>query len=172
MQKYMIRNFRISLLSAAVVVLIATAGCMKKKGCTDKNACNYDKEAGKDDGSCIKEPAGMVTAYITTSSFLNFDNGDIQGGCYGGMDMGFSPFNFYYCTYGSTGIADVGKVSCLGGVTTKPSSGYASAVATELGHGYVVKLINNTYARVYAEEWMLSLSGGVIGIKISWQYPW
>jgi hypothetical protein len=44
--------------------------CSKKKGCTDRNATNYDSSAEKDDGSCIFPAAGDVLTDITSDRVL------------------------------------------------------------------------------------------------------
>lgn len=47
--------------------MLVTPSC-KQKGCTDVNACNYDADAEKNDGSCINK--GTVTFWKEYSSFL------------------------------------------------------------------------------------------------------
>jgi hypothetical protein len=68
-------------------------------------------------------------------------------------------------------IADVGHVDGLGDVKSIPSAGHTVTSSCVIGNGYVVALQNNTYARVYANKWMESISGGILGVQIKWQYP-
>jgi hypothetical protein len=92
--------------------------------------------------------------------------------------------NPYWNGLGSYGgeVAHVGQVTGLGDVTEKPSSGWSTTVAVEVGHGYVVRFKKSknystanlpyVYARVYVVENLISsTSGGVIGAKIKYQTP-
>lgn len=126
---------------------------------------------------CVEEeepcadPAGTVTTYIDNNTALAFSTGSVTTCAIAAGNLYFSPFNFAICGNNSVdGIIGVGQVSCLGDVTTKPATGYTSQVAVELGFGYVVKLKNGNYARVYAEDWKTTTSGGVSGVKVKWQY--
>jgi hypothetical protein len=169
----------------------------KVKGCINKNACNYNYLAEEDDGSCILNPTGTVSTSLSTGTLgdghmLDFHTGNNTSAC-GNYSVAngsngnvvFSPFNFTVCTsalsltpgtanYGvpsAIGITDVGIVTCLGQVTIKPLTGYVVNVAAVLGHGYVVMLGDSTYARMYCDSWVQNTSGGVIGVMVTWQYP-
>lgn len=67
-------------------------------------------------------------------------------------------------------IVDAGQVTCLGQVTTKPSTGYVYKVAAKLKHGYVIKLPDNTYGRLFVDSWTVNSSGVVTELKITFQY--
>ena len=69
-------------------------------------------------------------------------------------------------------IANVGKVNGLGSITKIPNSGYAVQASVEVGHGYVIKASDGTYARLYVVDWITySGSGGIAGAKVKYQYP-
>jgi hypothetical protein len=65
---------------------------------------------------------------------------------------------------GEASIIDTGVVSCLGEVTSKPAEGFASVVDLLPGHGYVVRLHDNSYGRLYVESFTGSL------VNMTWQY--
>ena len=47
--------------------------------------------------------------------------------------------------------------------------------AVEPGSGYVFKIsdgYSDTYGRLYVVEWIVSTSGGIMGAKVKYQYPW
>jgi len=134
-------------------------GCKRK--CKNKDACNYDEKE-----ECVLKPSGTVSTNMESGNGYTWP-------CFGNSRLGFSGLNFVSdggCL-GVGEIADMGSMTCVGGVTTKPASGYGNPVAAEIGHGYVFKSQDGIYARFYAEEWMKNTSGGVIGIKISYQSP-
>ena len=64
------------LLFLTIGFLISITSCKRSEGCLDKNACNYDPDAKKDDGSCIYilDCAGICGGDAT------FDECDICGG--------------------------------------------------------------------------------------------
>ena len=80
-------------------------------------------------------------------------------------------------------VVSMGKVSGLGSITTKPSSGWSTTAAVEKGHGYVIRYkassninsmtIQYKYARFYVVDWVTSssvlTSGGVIGAKMKYE---
>ena len=174
-------------LGAFIITLaLIYTSCAKKsstisiKGCMDKSACNYYSIATVDDGSCIFQPSGTVTTFLQNDNgdnkCLDFKTGSTTTSCtnfsYWTGDLYFSSYtNFSVCTHLVKGIIDIGVVSCVGGVTTKPVSGYTTTVASILGHGYVVVLQDSTYARIYCDAWELDTNNGIIGVKIEWQYP-
>ncbi len=46
------KQFKISYLLFASLLLINSLGCKKNKGCTDKDATNFNSQVTEDDGSC------------------------------------------------------------------------------------------------------------------------
>jgi len=84
--------------------------------------------------------------------------------------------------YNQIDVANLGNVSGLGNVTTKPSSGYLPVSAIQKGHGYVIRYRKTHdqsnsnfpyyYARFYVVDWLTSsTTGGVIGATIKYQNP-
>ena len=69
-------------------------------------------------------------------------------------------------------ITDIGAVSCLGAVFSKPTNGFLSEVSAVENHGYVVKLPDNTYGRLFIHSWTKASSGAVSEIHITWQYAY
>ncbi|MBL4625303.1 MAG: hypothetical protein JKY42_09225 [Flavobacteriales bacterium] len=61
------------LLLITVVLILSIQSC-KRKGCTDSKATNYNKEAKKDNGSCIYTPEAADTTLIPidTSTVIGF----------------------------------------------------------------------------------------------------
>jgi len=70
----------------------------------------------------------------------------------------------------------------LGNITQIPTSGFTipastiSTVACEAEHGYVIKYENTStsqvvYVRLYVVEPIISTTGGVMGAKVKYQYP-
>jgi len=79
-------------------------------------------------------------------------------------------------------MVDVGAVSGLGAVTGIPASGWTASQAVQVGHGYVCRFrhayeypaateLPYHYARVYVEELIVGVNGGVIGAKVKYQVP-
>lgn len=74
---------------------------------------------------------------------------------------------------------DMGVVSGLGSVITKPTSGYAPNRAIQVGHGYVIRykkskdltspLLPYLYARVYVVDLLKNTSGLTTGVILKYQ---
>lgn len=89
------------------------------------------------------------------------------------------PYNIHYGVGGE--IANVGNVNGLGEVTNKPSSGWTNICAVEVGQGYVVRFKHSKnyvtanlpyyYARLYVVGLLTNTTGGVIGAKVKYQFP-
>lgn len=68
-------------------------------------------------------------------------------------------------------IIDIGEVSCLGEVVSKPVDGYMDTVTVMEHHGYVVKFPDETYGRIYVDSFVESLSSDdIVSIRTTWQY--
>lgn len=68
-------------------------------------------------------------------------------------------------------IFDAGEVECLSKVTVKPSSGWVYATTAELHHGYIIRMEDGTYGRLYIDSW--KLSGGLVSeVNIKRQYAY
>jgi len=155
------------LITTAVVLTATLAGCSKKD----------------DAGSSVPDPEGTMTANISQSSQINIGGGYIAWA---------PPDNFDLVGYGTTyngslgvSICDLGEMRGLGNITSIPQAGYIdgggsvfnTAAACEVGHGYVIKAeyrgssYSVTYVRLYVQESIVSTSGGVMGAKVKYQYP-
>ncbi|MDR2651694.1 MAG: hypothetical protein LBC68_05210 [Prevotellaceae bacterium] len=143
----------------------------------------------KDDDS-VPDPEGTLTANISNDSELSvyYPNGSIAGGI-----LWTSPNNFWLLGYNiwsldhhaNVSICDLGKMSGLGNITSIPSSGFTapsssnSVITCEPRHGYIVKCDPANYrpgnpvvyVRLYVVESIVSTSGGIMGAKIRYQYP-
>ncbi len=64
---------------------------------------------------------------------------------------------------------DVGEVKCLREVTDKPTSGWVFGILVELHHGYVIKMEDGTYGRLFIDSWKKSGSQ-VTEVNITRQY--
>ena len=62
------------ILSAIVLTALSATSC-KKKGCMDLEASNYNKEAKKDDGTCVYN--GNVTWWIGQQESINLNSNGI-----------------------------------------------------------------------------------------------
>ena len=136
----------------------------------------------------IPDPEGTMTVNISETTYANFYDGDRGVGAVNwirpnnirisGDAMGIS--------YNS--ICNIGKINGLGEISKIPSSGFTQPVtyygvntslACEVGHGYVIKLeqkesneiIKIIYVRLYIVESIISTSGGIMGARIKYQYP-
>jgi hypothetical protein len=65
-----IMKTRVYFLALTMLLSIGAMTSCKKEGCTSVNACNYDADAKKDDGTCIDK--GQVT-FWTNNTGTNFD---------------------------------------------------------------------------------------------------
>jgi hypothetical protein len=134
----------------------------------------------------VPDPAGTITANISEDSEIRIEyGGDIYG------DIGWHvPDNFYitgrylhpvagaqvYVT-----ICDLGAMSGLGNIQfpesnpgCTPFSTSISSVACEQGHGYLVVFSHQSQSvvvRLYVVEPIVSTSGGIMGAKVKYQYP-
>jgi hypothetical protein len=93
-------------------------------------------------------------------------------GCFRSQLTGTPP---YFQAVNFTGkllgmIVDIGPVKCLGQVTYKPVEGYLYVVQIVEKHGYVVRLPDNTYGRLFVDSWTKSPTGTVSKIYVTWQY--
>jgi hypothetical protein len=145
-------------------------------GCEDKADPNNPDNA-------VPDPAGTITANIAESSSTRINI--VERGLIGWT----APDNFYlsgywgnYTIFASISICNLGAMSGLGNITKIPASGFTaptsssnSSVACEAGHGYVVKFEVNggdpEYLRLYVVESIVNTSGGIIGAKVKYQYP-
>jgi hypothetical protein len=125
-------------------------------------ACDTEEE------NVCNDPSGTATITLTNSVSLCFSQ---TSGC--DSDITFSSISNNLFAGGETlGFVDIGEVDCLGEVTTKPTAGFVTQGSAQIGHGYVTKQIDGTYGRFYAKEYLQSTSGGIIGLKINWQYSY
>lgn len=71
-------------------------------------------------------------------------------------------------------LLSVGKVQGLSSVRNVSAVGWSSYVLVQPGYGYVVRngsWSRYKYARLYVEDYVTTTSGGIMGAKIKYQYP-
>lgn len=85
-----------------------------------------------------------------------------------------SETNNFYVYNGE--IASVGSVSSLSRIKKIPESGWVSEIAVQPGWGYVVRVKAQDgdyhYARVYVEDWIAGVGGGIIGAVLWYEDNW
>lgn len=70
----------------------------------------------------------------------------------------------------STYFSSIGKVKGLGNVSDIPTTGWASKVAVTPGYGYVA-CTGDVFYRIYVDNYITSVGGGIIGADIKYQTP-
>ena len=155
-------------------LLLASALTLTTTACGDDDAPMNPKDPDEPTvvppDKPIKDPDGTIVVNLRN------DDDDIYIGDCG---IAMNDVNNFRMQLGE--IADIGEVAGLGNVTTIPESGWTSRTVVVPGHGYVLRRSFNsgypsyntyyTYARLYATEYLLSTSGGIIGVQIKYQTP-
>lgn len=93
-------------------------------------------------------------------------------------DVRMNEANNFKTDYSYVFIASIGSVKGLGNVDYIPTTGWAREVAVRPGTGYVVAEnnypydgSNMTFTRIYVEDWIAGISGGIIGADVKYQTP-
>ena len=141
-----------------------------------------------DNENSVSDPQGTITANISESSYFHVFYDDDNFAIV--TVRWCSPDNFYleksytwfYEENWKISICDLGSMKGLGNITIIPASGFTvpayknTSIACETKHGYVIKcerigLGQVVYVRLYVEESIISTSGGIMGAKVKYQYP-
>ena len=164
-----------TIIACLAVTSMMFSGCKKDETSKNENPDNPETP--------VLDPEGTMTANISESTPIsvydenNFSMGEVRW---------IRPDNFYLD--GNTNcylsICNLGKVNGLGNITKIPSSGfstpmnYSTGIACEVGHGYVIKFdykgndkTITIYARLFVVESIVSTTGGIMGAKVKYQYP-
>ncbi|MDR1864015.1 MAG: DUF1566 domain-containing protein [Bacteroidales bacterium] len=147
-------------------------------------ACGKDKDDPNDPNNSVPDPEGTVTVNLSGSTGIEIKNGHTIGHIrWTGPDNFYLSEDYYYYM---VSICDLGAMRGLGNITAIPSTGFSTpatsntSVACEPGHGYVVKFVRGDYrpgdppglyVRLYVEEPVVSTTGGIMGAKVKYQYP-
>jgi len=195
-QVLLIKNFRkmknnILKLSAflLIVSLLFSVGCSKNDddSSSDKNK-NDVPNNNQDKTENVPDPPGTITSNIAVGSGirLQVSDGEVCMGSNICIVSWAKPDNISTetnCTGYLASICSVGHVKGLGSITNIPTLGYTAPanrvsqeLSCEVGYGYVVKIecscyLPPAYARMYVVEKIISTSGGVMGAKVKYQYP-
>jgi hypothetical protein len=153
-----------------IVGFLFAASCSKK----DDDTLNTDKNKTEK----VPDPEGTITVNISESTEKSTGISIYGSNYYVGWTK---PDNFYLSNYGNlVSICNVGNITGLGNITKIPVSGFtiptpsSTNIACETGHGYVIKFESNSeiaYIRLYVVEKIVSTSGGIMGAKVKYQFP-
>ena len=131
-------------------------------------SCSKDDDPS-DPNTSVPDPQGTVLV-----SMRNANNGSTQvtpDGCDNSFRIG-NDDNFEGVYSGRYQFVTIGPMKGLGNVTQIPSSGWAAKVAVRPGYGYVAQCQSSkTCVRIYVENYIESVSGGVIGADVKYQSP-
>lgn len=116
----------------------------------------------------VPDPEGTISM-----SLLNDRSNSIGDG-----KVFMNEANNFKTNYSYVFIASVGTVKGLGNVDYIPTTGWAKEVAVKPGTGYVVAINDWPYdgsdmvfIRIYVEDWIAGISGGIIGADVKYQTP-
>lgn len=164
-------------------LLTACSLCFWSCGDDDEPAggVNEPKTPVVDPNTPVPDPAGTITANISDGTSISI--------------WGIESYSFGYITWrspdnfsighnysGLVSICNLGIMNGLGNITSIPQIGYTipqssnREVACETGNGYVIKfeggnLESPLYVRLYVEGTIVSTTGGIMGAKVKYQYP-
>ncbi len=120
-----------------------------------------DDVRGNNSAQTVLDPEGTIITQISSIS---------GGGTFmvDGTTVGFSSHHGCFYISNEAMIATVGAVNGLGNITTKPTSGWVGSgqMLPEKGYGYVIKLADGTYCRLFVMEKVSTNN-----FKIKYQYP-
>jgi hypothetical protein len=122
---------------------------------------------------CV-DPLGSQDIYLTNNTLICFREG--HNACFlmrttsTGATLTAQDYNKIYPGTMIGMIADMGFVSCLGDVSTKPTTGIFYGFTLQLNHGYVIKLPDDTYGRLFVDSWVKSSADLITEVHVTWQY--
>jgi len=158
--------------------LVFAIGCSKNDSPDEP-----EKPPVIDTNTPVKDPEGTITANIADNTYISIPNI--------GFIRWIKPDNFniycssdWYYLYSNgylASICNLGVMKGLGNITYIPQTGYTTpqiqniSIACEEGHGYVVKFegegFTTVYVRLYVVESIINTSGGIMGEKVKYQFP-
>ena len=109
---------------------------------------------------------------VTMQNNTQFCPREEQNGCFrtqlGATTQIFQAINYSGKLLGM--IVDVGAIACLGEIIVKPSTGYVYSANIVVKHGYIIKLPDGTFCRLFVDSVAKSSAGAVTKIFVTWQY--
>ncbi len=148
--------YRLACVLAAAALAFAAVGCGE----------DDEPTSGKNNTGEQLNPEGDPEGTVT----VNIGN-DGKSMNLGGISIRMTEDNNFSTT---DGLLSVGKVQGLSSVRNVSSVGWGSNVLVQPGYGYVVRngsWSRYKYARLYVEDYVTTTSGGIMGAKIKYQYP-
>lgn len=130
-------------------------------------SCGGDDDPDPDSGQAVKPGAKVDDPTGTISlSMRNANNGTTY------LDHIYINKSDNFYSDGYVYFASVGAVNGLGNVSTIPTAGWTNQIAVKPGNGYVAYDRNsNTFYRIYVEDYIEAVTGGVIGADVKYQKP-
>lgn len=130
-------------------------------------SCGGDDDPDPDSGQTVKPGAKVDDPTGTISlSMRNANNGTTY------LDHIYINKSDNFYSDGYVYFASIGAVNGLGNVSTIPTAGWTNQIAVKPGNGYVAYDRNsNTFYRIYVEDYIEAVTGGVIGADVKYQKP-
>ena len=161
-----------------MVLAIALTGL-----CTVSCGGDDDDDENENESSITaNDPEGTIIANLTNTFYEHgwywYEGiNNMNGGKYTYLGMNSSNnLEAQNSGGGDAKIVSLGKVKNLSSIKKIPESGWTHQVAAVPGYGYVYR--SSTwegdvyYARIYAVDYMISTTGGIMGITIKYQEKW
>lgn len=148
--------YRLACVLAAAALTFAAVGCGE----------DDEPTSGKSNTGEQLNPEGDPEGTVT----VNIGN-DGKAMNIGGISIRMTEDNNFAT---SDKLLSVGKVQGLSSVRNVSAVGWSSYVLVQPGYGYVVRnesWSRYKYARLYVEDYVTTTSGGIMGAKIKYQYP-